>query len=42
MDDASARQALAREGRRVAERYDWSEIARRYEVVYADALASRS
>jgi glycosyltransferase involved in cell wall biosynthesis len=42
MDDASARQALAREGRRAAERYDWSEIAERYEVLYAAALASRS
>ncbi|MCX5737939.1 MAG: glycosyltransferase family 4 protein [Proteobacteria bacterium] len=42
MDEASARQALAREGRRAAERYDWSEIARRYEVVYAEARASRS
>jgi len=42
MDDGEARRALAREARRAAERYDWSEVARRYEVVYADARASRS
>lgn len=42
MDDAGARRALAREGRRAAVRYDWSEIARRYELVYAVARAARS
>ncbi len=42
MDDAEARRALAREARRAAERYDWSEIARRYEFVYAGALAART
>ena len=39
MDDARARQALARAGRRAAERYDWSKIAERYEVLYLSADA---
>jgi glycosyltransferase involved in cell wall biosynthesis len=34
MDDSAARRALAREGRRAAERYDWRVIAERYEVLY--------
>jgi glycosyltransferase involved in cell wall biosynthesis len=42
MDDAAARHALARDARRAAERYDWTEIARRYEIVYREALAARA
>ncbi len=41
MDDADARRALAREGRRAAERYDWRVIAARYEVLYGEVLAAR-